>query len=163
MSNQKNRLSSINIYLQDFFLKTERFLYICIGIGLIIGTGEIIFEGFVALFHMFSYKTFSEGAIKVLDKFLIAMMFLEIFYTLQIIFDEEYKLKCLEPFLLVGIIALVRRLLIVGFEISHTSGFNPVKFKYYLLEILALGFLIILLTLCIILLRKKRGEKTNEG
>ncbi len=155
------KLSDKKSIFHRLFLISEKILYICIGLGLMIGTGEIIFEGFKALFHTFSYKTFSEGAINVLDKFLIAMMFLEILYTLQIIVEEEYESKCLEPFLLVGIIALVRRLLIIGFEASHSEIFNPLKFKYYLLEILTLGFLIILLTFGVIFLRKNKREKGN--
>jgi hypothetical protein len=149
-------LARWNYYVQGFFLKFERVLYILIGLGILIATGFIIFYGFKGILDIPSYVNFTEGIIGVLDKFLIAMMFLEVFYTLQVIFGEEYKLKCLEPFLLVGIIALVRRLLIVGFEIAHTPSFDPERFKYYLFEILAIGILILMLIGGIAILRKLR-------
>ncbi|HBT04330.1 MAG: Uncharacterized protein XD42_0920 [Thermodesulfobacterium sp. 37_54] len=149
-------LARWNYYVQGFFLKFERVLYILIGLGILIATGFIIFYGFKTILAIPTYVNFTEGIIKVLDKFLIAMMFLEVFYTLQVIFGEEYKLKCLEPFLLVGIIALVRRLLIVGFEIAHTPSFDPERFKYYLFEILVIGILILMLIGGIAILRKLR-------
>jgi len=148
-----------NYYVQSFFLRLERVLYIFIGLGILVATAFIIFYGFKAIWNFPSYHNFTEGIIYVLDKFLIAMMFLEVFYTLQVIFGEEYKIKCLEPFLLVGIIALVRRLLIVGFEIAHTSFFEPERFKYYLFEIFTIGILILTLIAGIAILRKLRVMK----
>lgn len=150
-------LNRWNYYIQEFFIWLERFLYILVGLGVLISTAIIVIFCFKSIFELPYYPNFTEGIIKVLDKFMIAMMFLEVFYTLQIIFGEEYKLKCLEPFLLVLIIALVRRMLIIGFEIAHLPHFDPLRFKYYLIEIIVLGITIFVLIGSIGVLRKLRA------
>ncbi len=151
--------SKTDIWFQDTFLKVERLLYIFVALGIVLATVEVIYDGFHALIRAFEYEDFALGILKVIDRFLIALMFLEILYTVQIIFGEEYHLQCIEPFLMVAIIALVRRLLILAFEISH-GAFTPDKLKFYLLEMVIVGLLILALVGAVILLRRGRwGEK----
>lgn len=152
-------LNKWNYYIQEIFLWLERFLYLLVGFGVLLSTAIIVFFCFKGVMELPYHPNFTEGIIKVLDKFLIAMMFLEIFYTLQVIFGEEYKLRCLEPFLLVLIIALVRRMLIIGFEIAHLPSFDPTRFKFYLIEIVVIGLVIFILIGGIVLLRKLRVSR----
>ncbi|MDF2953647.1 MAG: hypothetical protein OD816_000892 [Thermodesulfobacterium sp.] len=154
----KNHLDfkSLQIFSKLFLLKAEEIGYFVISIGLLIGFALVVFDAFKTLFFVPSYKDFTQSSILILDKFLIALIFLEIFYTVQIALLEESAIKCVEPFLLVAITALIRRLLILSFEVSHSKELPVEKIKYALIELLEVGFLILLLLAGLIVLRKMR-------
>jgi len=154
----KNHLNfkSLQIFSKLFLLKSEEIGYFVISIGLLIGFALVVFDAFKTLFFVPSYKDFTQSSILILDKFLIALIFLEIFYTVQIALLEESAIKCVEPFLLVAITALIRRLLILSFEVSHSKELPVEKIKYALIELLEVGFLILLLLAGLIVLRKMR-------
>ena len=154
----KNHLNfkSLQIFSKLFLLKSEEIGYFVISIGILIGFALVVFDAFKTLFFVPSYKDFTQSSILILDKFLIALIFLEIFYTVQIALLEESAIKCVEPFLLVAITALIRRLLILSFEVSHSKELPVEKIKYALIELLEVGFLILLLLAGLIVLRKMR-------
>uniref|UniRef100_A0A7V4N316 Phosphate-starvation-inducible E-like protein n=1 Tax=Thermodesulfobacterium geofontis TaxID=1295609 RepID=A0A7V4N316_9BACT len=141
---------------KTFLLRFEEIGYYLISIGLLLGFTLIVFDGFKILLNIFSYENFSQAAILFLDKVLIALIFTEIFYTVKVALLEESATKCIEPFLLVAITALIRRLLILSFEISHTKDVPIEKLKYSLIELLEICFLVLVLLLGLIFLRKTR-------
>ena len=155
------KLAYIDIWFQDMFLKVERVLYVLIATGIVLATAEVIYDGFLALYRAFEYEDLAYGILKVIDRFLIALMFLEILYTVQIVFGEEYRLKCIEPFIMVGIIALVRRLLLLAFEVSHAGKMEVERLKWFIIEMAIVGILILALVGAIVLLRSRR--KANPG
>lgn len=158
MKNSKN-LKNLEIFGKVFLIKAEEIGYYIISIGLLIGFGLVVFDAFKTLFLNMFYKGSVQETIFILDKLLIALIFLEIFYTVQIALLEESAIKCVEPFLLVAITALIRRLLILSFEISHYEALVIERIKYNLIELLEVGFLILLLLGGLIILRKTRNEK----
>ncbi len=148
-----------DIMLQEQFIRTERFLYVLVAALILVATGVVIFDGAYSLWNVFREHDFTYGILKVMDRFLLALMFLEILHTVQIVFGEEHHLACVEPFLMVGIIASVRRLLILSFEISHAGEVPLEKLRYYLFEMLIIGVLIFLLVVAVIFLRRSRRER----
>ncbi len=153
---EKKKRTPFEVLLQEVFSKLELVLYILVAVGIVLATAEVIYDGFHALLRAFEYEDFALGVLKVIDRFLIALMFLEILYTVQIVFGEEHHLQCIEPFLMVAIIALVRRLLLVAFEISHALHMPFERLKFYLIELVVVGCLILALVGAVILLRKSR-------
>jgi hypothetical protein len=149
-------LKFLQISGKTFLLKAEEIGYYLISIGLLIGFALLVFDGFKILLNIFSYENLSQAAILFLDKILIALIFIEIFYTVHVALLEESAIRCVEPFLLVAITALVRRLLILSFEISHVKDIPIEKLKYFLIELLEICFLVLALLLGLILLRKTR-------
>ncbi len=155
--------SRLDIFFQDYYLKAERLLYVLVAIGIILATVEVIYDGFLALIKAFEYHDFSLGILKVIDRFLIALMFLEILYTVQIIFGEEYHLQCIEPFILVAIIALVRRLLLLAFEVSHAGEVPVERLQLFILEMAVAGILILALVWAVVIFRRvRRRERDKE-
>ncbi len=148
-----------DIMFQENFIRFERWLYILVAALILLATLIVIFDGAKALLQLFHHEAFTPGILHVMDRFLLALMFLEILHTVQIVFGEEHHLACVEPFLMVGIIASVRRLLILSFEISHAGEVPLEKLRYYLFEMLIIGVLIFLLVMAVILLRRSRRER----
>ncbi len=156
MKNSK-KFDFSTIVKKHIILKVEKIGYYLVGLGLIIGFALVIFDCFklLFLFHQLEEDIIS-FVVKFLDKILISIIFLEIFYTVEVALLEEVTIKCIEPFILVGITALIRRLLILSFSISHTEPFNSEKIKYGILELLVVGALILALVSGLIILRKTK-------
>ncbi len=154
--NNMDKSKELRIKLRQFLINLEEYLYVLVAIGLIIGFVIVMIDGLVVLINLYQTSNFTEGAIKFLDKVLISLIFLEIFYTVIVAITEESAVKCVEPFILVAITALVRRLLILSFEISHPTVYSPERMKFYLIEMALIGLLVILFISGIIFFRKSK-------
>ncbi|MGC9108748.1 MAG: phosphate-starvation-inducible PsiE family protein [Caldimicrobium sp.] len=146
----------LRLKIREFLINLEEYLYVLVAIGLIIGFVIVMIDGLVVLINLYQSSNFAEGAIKFLDKVLVSLIFLEIFYTVIVAITEESAVKCIEPFILVAITALVRRLLILSFELSHVTVYIPEKIKFHLIEMALIGVLILLLILGLIFFRRTK-------
>jgi len=156
---REKRSLEFRLKLKQFFINVEEYLYYLVAIGLVIGFVIVMIDGLVVLINMYQTSNFTEGAIRFLDKVLISLIFLEIFYTVLVAIIEESAVKCVEPFILVAITALVRRLLILSFEISHPKVFNTEQIKFYLIEMALIGFLILTFIIAIVIFRRNKLVK----
>ena len=86
-------------------------------------------------------------------------MLVELLYTVRVSFRQHALLP--EPFLIVGLIAATRRILVVTAEFSVKGEANPEKFKEGLLEIALLTFMVLALVGSLLMLRGK-GQSKNE-
>ncbi|MFN3504961.1 MAG: phosphate-starvation-inducible PsiE family protein [Caldimicrobium sp.] len=142
--------------MREILSTLEEYLYYLVALSLIIGFVIVMIDGLTILINLYQTLTLTEGAIKFLDKILVSLIFLEVFYTVIVALTEESAIKCVEPFILIAITALVRRLLILSFEISHPAEFLPERMKFILYEMALSGVLILLLMLSIIVLRRSK-------
>jgi len=100
---------------------------------------------------------FSKELSRLLDSLLLVMMIVEILHTVGIMI-KEHKLA-IEPFLAIGIIAAVRRILIIKAEQVHPTPEHTAVFKMTMLELGILAGMILTLVLCIFLLRRHGRDK----
>ncbi|GAA5534000.1 phosphate-starvation-inducible PsiE family protein [Deinococcus aluminii] len=85
--------------------------------------------------------------VRLLDRVLLALMLAEIIYTLR--HAERTHALTAAPFLVIGIIAAVRRMLIITAEsVSHADLHDP-RFLAALAELVVLGVTILVFTLAI--------------
>ena len=87
--------------------------------------------------------------VELLSGLLLVFIFTEIIHTIRAVVEE--KILVAEPFLIVGIVAAIRRILVVSAEAQELLG-KP-EFGDAMLELGLLGATIILLGLTIFLLR----------
>ncbi|RMD97794.1 MAG: hypothetical protein D6814_08815 [Calditrichaeota bacterium] len=95
---------------------------------------------------------FAANAFEILDRLLIILMLVEILYTVRISI-RSHTLAC-QPFLVVGLIASVRRILIITIEIANLQKITYNAFKMSMIEIGLLTLLILTLVISIYILRK---------
>lgn len=152
----EDRPKLFRLKMREFLIKLEEYLYYLVALGLIIGFVIVIIDGLIVIRSLYSSPNLTEVVIKFLDKILISLIFLEVFYTVTVAITEESAVKCVEPFILVAITALVRRLLILSFEISHPMVFSVERLKYFLMEMALVGILILLLILSLILFKRSK-------
>jgi hypothetical protein len=156
MSEPRNSYLNFKVSLKEQLLRIEEILYLLIALGLLIVFGLLLVDGLFVLISLFDAKDITYSVVKFLDKILVALIVVELFYTVMVAIVEESAIKCVEPFLLVGITALVRRLLVLTFEIAHPVVYSAERLTFYLIEMGLIGFLVIIFMIAIYLFRKTR-------
>lgn len=98
-----------------------------------------------------------DSGVLVLDRLLLVLIVAELAYTLRTVL--QYREIAAEPFLLIGLIAAVRRILIVtaAFEQSPSGA----ELNRLLFELGALGLLILAIAAAIFLLRYSAWRKSS--
>src|SRR5215471_21692649 len=112
-----------------------------------------------------------EGAaqtLSVLNELLIVLMLVEILHTVRISIRSHVLVT--EPFLVVGLIASIRRILVITLEASAlqkegkwTSDTAPAIFRESMIELGLLGLLVLILVFGIILLRRNAATPSAES
>ena len=101
-------------------------------------------------------QDFLPATITLLNDLLLVIILLELFRTvLGFLHSDRIRL---EPFLHVGIIASVRRILTAGFEFSHQASVPDEVFQHYLMDMGLHLVVILVLMLALFLLKKAEPE-----
>ncbi len=95
------------------------------------------------------------GTLRLLDSVLLVMMLVEILGTISISLRQHTLAP--EQFLIIGIIAAIRRMLVITAEQTELLH-EPETFKLVLWELLLLGMLVIVLSGAIYLLHRTQEE-----
>ncbi len=126
----------------------EDIIYYSIAIVLLV-TGFLIFYDIILNFFTISFeKDFTKWLVSILDRSLLVLMLAEILYTIKVSIKE--RSLCADPFLIVAIIAAIRRILIISVETAYYEE----KFEHFMIEVSILGVLVFLFTIALIMLRK---------
>ncbi len=127
----------------------EDSLYVVVALALSIA-GLILFGYSIYTFvNDASESSLSSSILELLDNLLLVFIVTELIHTIRAIIDEKVLLA--EPFLVVGIVAAIRRLIVVSAEVKNLVG-TP-DFSDAMLEIGLLTGTGLLLTLAVFLLR----------
>jgi uncharacterized membrane protein (DUF373 family) len=102
-----------------------------------------------------------QTALEILDRVLLVFILGELLYTIRII-RREHGIIIAEPFLLVGLIAVVRRILLVTAQIEQGKGTR--EFERLLAELGVMAGLIVILTIALFCVqRTRRSERDTES
>jgi uncharacterized membrane protein (DUF373 family) len=131
------------------FAAVEDFVYVGLGLALAVSAVALL----VATAVSFAGKLFSgelaANIVPLLDQILLIILIVELLYTVQVSF-REHTLTA-EPFLLVGLIAAIRRILILTAELSHAGQATTTLVP----ELAVLSGLIVAIALSLFVLRRK--------
>ncbi|HET6381765.1 MAG TPA: phosphate-starvation-inducible PsiE family protein [Armatimonadota bacterium] len=111
--------------------------------------------------------TDSIGSIEAVERLLFVLMLVEILHTVRISIKSHHLVT--EPFLIVAIIASVRRMLVITMEGSTLT--QPTRwpeggesiFRASLLEMGILGGLVLILVIAIVLMRRYGAQDGDDG
>ncbi|MFL6185731.1 MAG: phosphate-starvation-inducible PsiE family protein [Actinomycetes bacterium] len=141
------------------------------GIAVLLGYGEFLIDTVVALalivggtillgVVMYDFVSglgqgpFVVVVLELLSGLLLVFIFTELITTIRVVIARRKVV--VEPFLIVGIVAAVRRLIVISAEAENLLG-TP-KFRDVMLEIAILAGTVLLLGATVLLLRIKRAE-----
>lgn len=111
----------------------------------------------VVLYHFvreLGQAPFIGQVLELLSGLLLVFIFTELISTIRIVIARR-RVE-VEPFLIVGIVAAVRRLIVISAEAENLLG--TAKFRDVMLEIAILAATVLLLGATVLLLRIKRAE-----
>jgi len=155
-----DRSKSSRVWIARGFTLVEDFIYIGLGVLLAAGAVALLINGFVTFFQTVRDINLTNNVISLLDRMLLVLLIVELLYTVQISIREHSIVP--EPFLLVGMIAAIRRVLVVTAEFGHVPQLSPETLQRFLYELGVLTFLILALVVSLILLRKHGGNFAAE-
>lgn len=95
-----------------------------------------------------------ELAIEILDSVLLVMMTMEIVYTVTLSLESHTLVA--EPFLIIGAIAAIRRMLVITAESTNIEVANPEAFRSTLIELGLLAVIIVAIAGSIYVLRRSQ-------
>ncbi len=139
----------MNPIIEKIFNWAERIVYLLISLLLLLTAFFLIYNSAIALMHAFEANDFIKGALHVIDRVLLTLMIIEIIYTVKISL-QAHTLSA-EPFIMVGLIASIRRILIISVE----SAYLTERFQQHMIEMGVLGFIILVLIFSLLACKKK--------
>lgn len=134
-----------------------------VGLGLLLAACAIVLlgDGVINFVQQFRTLTPFVNTIGLLDRILLILLIIELLYTVQVSFREHAVVP--EPFLLVGLIAAIRRVLLLTAEFSQVRPIDEVAFQHFVIELVVLTALIVALAFSLLLLKKRsvtQAERT---
>jgi uncharacterized membrane protein (DUF373 family) len=144
----------------DYYLgKTEIVIYTILAVMLAAATFVTIATAGQILWIDLRHWTVAGQSLRVLNQLLIVLMLVEILHTLRISIRSHVLVT--EPFLVVGLIASIRRILVITLEASTltkegawATEVSSGIFRASMIELGLLGLLIFVLVVSIAILRR---------
>jgi uncharacterized membrane protein (DUF373 family) len=96
------------------------------------------------------------GMVHVLDTLLLVFIFVELLYAVRLTLRERQVL--VEPFLLVGVLAAIKEIVVLSVEAAEQVTEDPKAFDRSIVEIAVLAVLVLGLAAAAVLLRRKERE-----
>jgi uncharacterized membrane protein (DUF373 family) len=140
--------------------QTEKVIYFAIGIVLAASAFVLLFWSLAQFAQLALEGNIGEAVLRTLDSLLLVLMLAEILNTVEI--SLQGQVLKIEPFMIVGIIAAVRRILIVTAEQANPSAEHAIEFQMAMLELGILTVMILALVGAVAITRKFIGRQETE-
>lgn len=93
-----------------------------------------------------------------LDQILLILLVVELLYTVQVSF-REHELR-VEPFLVVSLIAVIRRILVLTAELPKNEA--SFQFSHFLLELGVLTAMVVVLVAALLVLQRQNRQRHGQ-
>ena len=125
------------------FTWLQDLIYIALGVLLAVSAAAVLVHGGVGLVRAIAEGIETKAMVSLLDQILLGLMIVELLYTVQVSFREHALVP--EPFILVALIATVRRILVITAEFGAQGHPGDDVIRYVLSELGLLTVLVIVL------------------
>lgn len=148
------------------FLKVEQVIYFATGLLLALTAAFALVSAAISVWGDAMSLGAPEETLVSIDRLLFVLMLVEVLHTVRVSVREGTLTA--EPFLVVGLIASIRRVLAITLGASHATQpgrWTPEsqqQFNASMLELGVLGALILVMVFAIYLLRRERGGHGRE-
>jgi hypothetical protein len=148
------------IWIARGFTAVEDIVYI--GLGLLLAGSALVLlvTGLINFGQSVMAGALPTSAIELLDRILLILLIVELLYTVQVSFREHALVP--EPFLLIGLIAAIRRVLVLTAEFGELRERADTVFQHFIIELGVLTVLILALAVSLMLLRKRGAAVVAE-
>src|ERR1700685_1583688 len=155
----------IRVHFGDYLRQAEVVIYSILAVLLFITALATIANATKMLWEGLAQWTIASETLLVLDQLLVVLMLVEVLHTVRISIRSHFLVT--EPFLVVGLIASIRRVLVITLEAATlTKGGtwwteSRSIFRASMIELGLLGLLILILVYSITLLRRFAPSPKN--
>lgn len=144
------------------FTRIEDAIYIGLALLLAAIAAALLIAEIIFFTQYIFAASLSENIVMLLDRILLIIIFVEVLYTVQVSFHQHVLQP--GPFLVVGLIAVTRRILVLTAELPKIIKENSDLFRNALLELGLLTILIVALVLSIHFIHPRDpSEAAEEG
>jgi len=158
--------SRFQLFSSESLSVVEMVLYAALGLILSLAALFALFTACQALWQGLGTEASSKTVVEVIDRLLVVFMLVEILHTVRISIRSHTLVT--EPFLVVGLIATIRRMLVMTLDAANlTSDANwandgQAKLRASMLELALLGGTVIVLVVSIHILRQSKSAEEEE-
>jgi len=142
------------------FTQVEDVLYVGIAVLLAAGAVGLLLNAAVTFARSIGAGAIGGSIVGMLDQLLLILMMIEILYTVQVSFRGHVLVP--EPFVLVAMIAAVRRILVLTAEFGTLMEQGEAVFRYAMIELGLLTVMTGILVACLVGLRKRDKQAVAE-
>jgi hypothetical protein len=142
------------------FTRVEDVVYVALGLLLAASAIALLASAGVAFVRTVADGEVAGRVVSILDQLLLVLMIIEILYTVQVSFREHALVP--EPFLVVGLIAGIRRVLVITAELSNVAERNPETFRHAMLELGLLTLMVLALVTALGIVRRRAPGAAAE-
>ncbi|HEX4766830.1 MAG TPA: phosphate-starvation-inducible PsiE family protein [Lichenihabitans sp.] len=142
----------------------EQWVYIIIGVMLVLALLLALAGAAKLLWGGLGDWSGAETTVQIMDRLLFVLMLVEILHTVHASIRTG-TLMC-EPFLIVGLIACIRRVLVITLQtsqITQPDKWNPANTALFHAAMLELGVLALLITVLVVAIRLTRPLERPAG
>jgi uncharacterized membrane protein (DUF373 family) len=144
------------------FTRVEDGVYIGLGVLLALSAAALLVNVAIGFGKSVLAGASAPSIVDLLDRMLLILMIVELLYTVQVSFREHTLVP--EPFLIVGLIAVTRRILVLTaqFATLFEKG-NTAAFQSAMLELALLTLMVVALVVSLRILRKHSQEVPSKA
>jgi phosphate starvation-inducible membrane PsiE len=142
------------------FTRVEDAVYVGLGLLLAASAVALLVATGVTLVRSVLEGAPAGRVVALLDQVLLVFMIVEILYTVQVSFREHVLVP--EPFLIVGLIAVIRRVIVLTAEFGELLTKGGTVFQNAMLELALLTVMVLALVAALVLVRRRAPSATAE-
>jgi uncharacterized membrane protein (DUF373 family) len=142
------------------FTGVEDLVYVLLGVLLAASALALLASAGLAFVRLLADGSFAARVITILDQLLLVLMIVEVLYTVQVSFREHALVP--EPFLVVGLIASIRRVLVITAQFSEPASQNSDGMRNAMLELGLLTVMILVLVGALAIVRRRAPGAAAE-
>ena len=147
-------------WLSTSFSLIEDIIYVGLGVLLAGVAGALLITEIIYFIQYIWTRALSENVVLLLDRVLLIIIFAEVLYTVQVSLRQHILQP--GPFLVVGLIAVTRRILVLTAELPKMAKESEALLHNALLELAMLTVLTLVLVISLRLLRPSDPNSAAE-
>lgn len=135
------------------FTRAEDVVYVGLAVLLAVNALVLLVATAVGTAQALLTGELPSQVVTLLDRILLILMIVEVLYTVQVSFREHTLVP--EPFLIVGLIAATRRILVLTAEFSGLLEKGATAFRNAMIELGILTIMVFVLVASLVMLRRR--------
>ncbi len=142
------------------FSLIEDIIYVGLGLLLAGVAGALLINEIIYFIQYIFAGALSENVVMLLDRVLLIIIFVEVLYTVQVSLRQHVLQP--GPFLVVGLIAVTRRILVLTAELPKMARENEALLHNAIIELAMLTVLILALVMSLRFIRPNDAKSAEE-